>query len=186
MWESEGTSATNVAAAVGGKRGVVAVYAPPEEPRREPADPEALFRAGLHLLERNHRPREAALALERAYQSKPSDPRYVSYYGLSLALSTNRLRDAEVLCARAVTLEFCRPELFHNLGRVRLLLGDRRGAHAAFEKGLSVDRNDTRIQQEIARLGIRKAPPIGFLSRRHPLNKYIGLLCYRLGKRRSR
>ncbi len=186
MWKREHTNAKNVAAAVGGKRGVVAVYTPPEEPRKEPADPEALFRAGLRLLERNHRSRAAALALERAYQSKPSDPRYVSYYGLSLALSTNRLQDAEVLCTHAVTIEFCRPELFHNLGRVRLLLGDRRGAHSAFEKGLSVDRNDTRIQQEIAKLGVRKPPVISFLGRHHPLNKYIGLLCSHLGKRRAR
>jgi len=179
-------SMTNVAAAAGGKRGVVAVYTPPEEPRREPIDPEALFRVGLRLFERNQRSREAAVALERAHRLKPSDPRYASYYGLSLACSTNRLKDAETLCTQAVALEFCRPELFHNLGRVRLLLGDRQGAHAAFNQGLSVDRNDERIQQEIAKLGIRKRPVIGFLSRRHPLNKYIGLLCSQISKQRSR
>lgn len=174
----------DAAAAVGGKRGVVAVYTPREESRREPIDPEALFRVGLRLLERNHKSREAVVALERAHRLKPSDPRYASYYGLSLACSTNRLRDAEALCAQAVTVEFCRPELFHNLGRVRLLLGDRQGAHSAFNQGLSIDRNDERIQREIAKLGVRKRPPIAFLSRRHPLNKYIGLLRSQLGKAR--
>ena len=82
---------------VGGKRGVVAVYAGTESPTTEDApkraatDPEALFRIGLQLMDRDQRSSEAAFALERAYRAKPSEARYASYYGLSLALSSNRL-----------------------------------------------------------------------------------------------
>jgi tetratricopeptide (TPR) repeat protein len=173
---------------VGGKRGVVAVYAATETPKKAATDPEALFRLGLQLFERDQRSSEAAFALERAYRAKPSEARYASYYGLSLALSSNRLKDAEALCAHAVKLDVYRPELFHNLGRVRVMLRDRKGALSAFKQGLSLDRNDTKIQKELTKMGMRKPPVFSFLSRRHPLNKYFGLLLARLrgNKRRKR
>ena len=177
-------SATDVA---GGKRGIVAVYAAPEDPRQAAADPDALFRIGLQLFERDQRSSEAAFALERAYRAKPSEARYVSYYGLSLALSSNRLKDALALCAHAVKLDAYRPDLFHNLGRVRLMLRDRKGALAAFKQGLSLDRNDAKIQKELTKMGTRKSPVLGFLSRRHPLNKYLGILFASLrGKKRRK
>jgi len=178
-------SATDV---VGGKRGIVAVYATPESPKKAEADPEALFRLGLQLFDRDQRSSEAAFALERAYRAKPSDARYVSYYGLSLALSSNRLKDAQALCTHAVKLDAYRSELFYNLGRVRVLLRDRKGALSAFNKGLSLDRNDARIQKELTKMGTRKPPVIGFLGRQHPLNKHLGLLLARLrgGKKRRR
>lgn len=175
---------------IGGKLGVVAVYAATQAATEEPksADPEALFRFGLQLFERDQRSSEAAFALERAYRAKPSNARYASYYGLSLALSSNRLKDAEALCMHAVKLDAYHSELFHNLGRVRVMLRDRKGALAAFKQGLSLDRNDAKIHKALTKMGTRRPPVLGFLSRQHPLNKYLGLLLARLrrSKRRKR
>lgn len=179
-------STTPVAATGGDKCGTVTVYSPPEKSVEETINPESLFRAGLHLLERGERIPEAVVALERAYNSKPQDARYASYYGLSLALSSKRLKDAEELCAQAVEVEFCRPEFYCNLGRVRLRRNDRKGAYLAFRGGLSVDRNDARIQQEIAKLGRRRPPVIPFLSRRHLLNKLLGMFRSQLDRAKAR
>src|SRR5262245_14620644 len=114
------------------KRGIVTIYTPPVKPVREAADAESLFRAGLHLLTKEERVTDALVALERAYQSKPGDARYASYYGLTLALASKRLKEAEALCAQAVDTDFYRPDLYYNLGRVRLMRNDRKGAYLAF------------------------------------------------------
>ena len=83
-------------------------------------------------------------------------------------------------------LDAYRPELFHNLGRVRVMLRDRKGALSAFNKGLSLDRNDARIQKELVKMGTRRPPVLGFLNRQHPLNKYLGILFARLRGKKKR
>lgn len=179
-------STTPVAAPGGDKCGTVTVYSPPEKSVKEMVHPESLFRAGLRLLEREERIPEAVVALERAYQSKPQDARFASYYGLSLALSSKRLKDAEELCAQAVDLEFCRPELYCNLGRVRLRRNDRKGAYLAFRGGLALDRSNAQIQQEMEKLGRRRPPVVPFLSRRHLLNKLLGMFRSQFDRARTR
>ena len=154
----------------------VSIYSPPSEPMQETADPEKLFREGVHLLLHENLAFEAVNVLGRACRCRPNDMRYASYYGLSLALSRTRLKDAEDLCARAVKVEHRRADLYCNLGRVRLARNDKRGAYAAFKRGLSLDRNDARLRHEMIRFERRRTPVIGFLGRRHPLNKYLGKL----------
>lgn len=169
------------------RRGIVAVHtAPPAKPVSEPADPEALFREGLRLLNQEGLEYSAMVAFESACRANPLDARYTSYYGLSLALQSRRLKEAEALCAQATKIDFFRPELFYNLGRVRLLRKDRKGAFAAFKQGLSVKRDDARIQKALAKLGKRRPPVFPFLSRRHALNKWAGIVVSRLGKGEAR
>jgi len=170
----------------GGRYESAAADSPDERSRRGALDPEALFRTGVLLLKQEERIFEAVAALERAFRSRPVDARYASYYGLSLALSADRLKDAEALCAHAVKMDSHGSDLYYNLGKVRLLRNDRKGAYAAFKRGLSVDPGDTRIRQELANLGKRRPPVIPFLRRRHPLNKLFGLLMSRYVLRRAR
>src|SRR5512135_806078 len=152
-----------------------------EDLRSEPRerDAEEYFKAGLFLLKRN-KAKEALSAFKQALISKDSDPRYMSYTGLCMALAEGRTKEAVELCERAVEKEFYRPELFLNLGRVYLQAGNRKKAHVAFRKGLSLDRENRGIRQELERMGVRKPPVFPFLDRRHPINKMAGKVLHKM------
>ena len=147
-------------------------------PSGEKEDPEELFKAGLYLLKRDKLP-EALAAFKKALFIRDKDPRYMSYTGLSLAL-TGRTKEAVLLCERAVQKEFFRQELFLNLGRVYLISGNRRKAHIAFRKGMALDRENRLLRGELEKMGIRKPPVFQFLDRRHPINKITGKVLHRL------
>ena len=145
----------------------------------EERDPEEFYKAGRFLLKRD-KVREALMAFKQALQLKETEPRYKSYFGLSLALSEGRVKEALLFCESAVEKEFFRAELFLNLARVYLMAGNRKKAHAVLRKGLAIDKDNKDIRQELDRMGIRKAPVLPFLDRRHPINKVAGKVLHRL------
>ena len=147
------------------------------EPRER--DAEEYFKAGLFLLKRD-RTKEALAAFKKAFASKSGDPRYMSYTGLCMALAEGRTKEGIDLCEKAVRKEFFRPELFLNLGRVYLHSGNRKKAHLAFRKGLSLDRENMGIRQELDRMGVRKPPVFPFLDRKHPINKFAGKVLHKI------
>lgn len=146
---------------------------------RPDEDPEEYYKAGVFLLRRS-RNREALLAFKQALELRPTDPRYMSYFGLALALSENRVRESLKICENSVEKEFFRSELYLNLGRVYIMAGNRRKAHTAFRKGLALDRENFELKKELERMGVRKGPVLPFLDRRHPLNKLAGKVLHRL------
>ena len=119
---------------------------------------------------------EAALELERRLGARTPQARYLSYYGLALARDAGQLREGAELCRQAIALEFFNADLCWNYGRVLLLSDRRKEAYAAFVKGLSVQMNHQEILHELGRMGWRKRPLIGFLSRAHPINAALGRL----------
>lgn len=141
-------------------------------------DPDEFFRAGLFLLKRD-KVREALVAFKRALLARETEPRYMSYTGLCLALQ-RKVKEGLVLCEKAVEKEFFRSELFLNLGRAYLLAGNRRKAHMAFRKGMALDRENRDIRAALEQMGVRKPPIFPFLDRRHPINKLAGKVLYRL------
>ena len=112
------------------------------------SDAEEFFNAGVFLLKRN-KPKEALVAFWRAYSIRETDPRYMSYLGLCIALAENRLADGCLLCEKAVKKDFYRAELFLNLGKVYVMMNNRRKAHLALRKGLSLDQENRQIRQEL-------------------------------------
>jgi tetratricopeptide (TPR) repeat protein len=142
-------------------------------------DAEEYFKAGLFLLKRN-KTKEALSAFKQALLSKENDPRYMSYTGLCLALAEGRTKEGVDLCEKAVAKEFYRPELYLNLGRVYIQAGNRKKAHTAFRKGLSLDRDYRGIRNELERMGVRKPPVFPFLDRRHPINKMAGKVLHKI------
>jgi len=151
--------------------------------RNPEQDPDKFFKAGLMLL-KEQRPRDAMVAFEHALKVNPDEPTYMSYLGLALALGRVNTKKAIELCRKAVQRSYYQPELFHNLGQVYMLSGDRRRAREALIKGLEVDRHDEAILTELTSIGMRRSPPIPFLSRDHLLNKYLGKVLARVGLRR--
>ena len=78
--------------------------------------------------------------------------------------------------------EFFYPAFYLNLGRAYLKAGDKEGAIEAFREGLENDPDNHDLLWEFRKLGIRKSPPIPFLRRSNPVNKYIGLLVSKVTK----
>lgn len=148
----------------------------PEQPSMTADD---YFRAGMLFLKRE-KYREALSAFKHALELQNREPRYLSYTGFCLAHVEKRSKEAVLLCEKAVSLEFYRPELFLNLGRVYLLTGNKRKAHQTFWKGYALDRDNRELRAELEKMGVRKPPVFPFLDRKNPLNKIVGKALYSL------
>lgn len=150
---------------------------------------EARFHRGLTALEAGRGVEalalfEAAIELERRAGRKTRQARYLSWYGLCLALEGGRARDGAELCRQAIGLEFFNADLCWNYGRVLLVLARRKDAYRAFLKGLTIQRNHQGILRELGRMGWRRRPVVPFLARGNPVNKVLGRM-FRSGGRRS-
>lgn len=140
---------------------------------------ETRFQRGLQALEAGRGLEalalfEAALEVERRLGARAPQARYLSYYGLSLALENGQAREGADLCRQAIALEFFNADLCLNYGRVLLANDRRKEAHAAFLKGLSVQKNHQAIIRELAKMGWRRRPVLPFLARGNPLNVALG------------
>lgn len=142
---------------------------------------DALFRRGLAALNAE-RPGEAlghfraAMLLEREHHVQRADSRYLSYYGLSLALAERPSPEAIRACETAVRLEPINPDMHLNLGRVYLLARKMTKALAVFEKGLSIAPAHPALQVQLQLADRRKRRALTFLSRTHALNRWLGRL----------
>jgi tetratricopeptide (TPR) repeat protein len=122
---------------------------------------------------------DASAAFEHfrsAHQIDRANPRYRSYYGLGLALVERRFDRALELCRSAAKEEFFNPDLYHNLANVHLAFGFKAEAIRYLRRGLMIDPGSAVMQSELRELGTRARPSLGFLPRRHPVNRLIGRL----------
>jgi tetratricopeptide (TPR) repeat protein len=155
----------------------------PEEPKgRE----EYLLRTEYLLKQK--RGNEALLILKHALKQMPDDPFILSYYGCLVAIVDKKASQGAKICREVIEMvkrfqplgEFIYPVFYLNLGRCYLAGGQKKRALEIFKEGLKMDAEDPDIHFELKRLGIRRRPPISFLPRANPLNKYIGLLLSKL------
>lgn len=115
----------------------------------------------------------------------PENALVLSYYGYLQATVDRKYRSGIESCRKALdvfkpTNSFCAelayPVLYLNLGRAYIAAGMRREAIAAFEAGLRYDRDHSELRLEQQLIGMRKQPPMPFLSRSNPINKYLGII----------
>jgi Flp pilus assembly protein TadD len=145
-----------------------------EQPQDAPqVQTNKVFKTGLVLLQSDNI-NEAIVAFEHALKLTPADPFCLSYLGLSMAMLRRRVREAVSFCEKAVEMESYHPELYHNLGRVYLMSGNRKRGRDMLLKGLKVDPKNEDIQETLRSIGVRKPPPISFLDRDHPVNVTLG------------
>jgi hypothetical protein len=104
----------------------------------------------------------------------------LSALGLSLATLKGDLLQGSALCKEAIRLAPEDPVHYFHLGKVYLLGGKRHLALHAFRKGLKFGYHRGLVR-EIQRLGFRRPPVFPFLGRKHPLNRFVGILFTRLG-----
>ena len=108
---------------------------------------------------------------------------FYAYLGYGVAKYQKQKEQGLKLCRRAVEIELYQPEGYDFLARTHLLIGDRRAAHDVVERGLEVDSAHEGLLALRAELGERRQPILPFLSRRHFLNRWLGLARHRLLRR---
>jgi tetratricopeptide (TPR) repeat protein len=117
---------------------------------------------------------EAAIELERRFGSGRPQARYLSCYGLCLVLERNDVHEGLRFCREAVTLEGYNADIRCNLGRALMRAGRLREAHAALAKGLAMAPGHAGIRKALQQMGVRRRPPVPFLTRSHPINRVLG------------
>lgn len=134
---------------------------------------------------RNGKQKEAFALLQQATVRFPDEPLILSYYGCFQSLVDKKYRSGVETCKQALILlkkqrpfeeELLYPVFFLNLGRAYLAAGKKADAIESFRKGLKYDNSNSELLKELRGLGVRKAPPVPFLDRSNPINKYIGIL----------
>jgi tetratricopeptide (TPR) repeat protein len=138
------------------------------------------FQKGQQWL-REDQPGAALEHFRAAYSLQRDNPRYRSFYGLSVGLVERRFNKALELCGAAVKEEFFNPDLYLNLARVHLAFGFKAEGMRYLRRALMIDPANGAAQTELRRLGQRRRPVLGFLPRRHLLNRVLGRARQRLG-----
>jgi len=140
---------------------------------------ENLFRKGLAALSGGDA-REAralfhaAIQAERRRGIRRPQMRYLSFYGLSVALSEGATVEAVRACEVAARSEQATADLFLNLAKVYEMAGKLTRALDACERGLLMDPDHPGLRAILARLDRRRTPPLPFLDRSNPLNRWLG------------
>ena len=152
--------------------------------------PEEHFRRGCASLGRGKAGEAAAhfhLAIAREKEMRILRPqfRYVSFYGLSLALAYGPTRDALTMCEKAAAEEPTDADVHSNLGRVCILAHKTTRALACFELAIRLDPDNPRLRKLRDRADRRARPILPFLGRDHPINSSAGRFLASLSRRKE-
>jgi tetratricopeptide (TPR) repeat protein len=135
------------------------------------------FDEGLRELA-DGRPKQALMFFARA-SAEDNSPLVRSYIAYCRAMTDGIYAEVVGICLEALREEPKNTDIYLNLGRIHLLADNRKQAIQVFRLGLRQSRN-SRISAELNALGLRKQPPLPFLQRSNPVNKYLGLIMTRL------
>lgn len=143
------------------------------------ASPDHLQFINELIIEQNYR---AALSELELIPATARTPIILSAYSLCLAEVKGTYKIAANSCHEAIKKEPKNPEHYFRQGRILLLAGRRKDAIWVLRMGLRHGRHRG-IIDTLGFLGIRRPPPLPFLSRGNPFNKYLGMLLTRLNLR---
>jgi tetratricopeptide (TPR) repeat protein len=126
--------------------------------------------------------RQYAEALHYFQKVTAFTPEALSYYGLALAMRRQRLDDATEFCRQAIDRDPVRADFYFNLGQVYLARGEKKLAVRVLSLGLRVAPNHAALLTMQGKLGVRQPRTIDGLSRRNPLNRYLGWMRHKMKK----
>jgi hypothetical protein len=109
-------------------------------------------------------------------------PQVMSAYALCLAEVKRNFKIAINICQEAIKREPKNPEHYYRQGRIMIQADKRKDAIWILRMGLRHGRHRG-IIDTLGALGIRRPPPLTFLPRSNPLNKYLGMLLTKLNLR---
>ena len=135
------------------------------------------FDEGLRELEAG-KPKQALVFFARA-AALDNSPLVRSYIAYCRAMTNGIYAEVVAACLDALREEPKNSDIYLNLGRIHLLADNRKQAIQVFRLGLRQKRN-SRLSAELSALGLRKPPPLPFLQRSNPVNKYLGIIMTRL------
>ena len=141
---------------------------------------ETLIEKGITAI--NQGKSDIALAYFNRAATIAKTPTVCSYLAYCLASAKGRVNTAGKICQDAIQRDPRNSTHYLNLGRILLLAGDKQQAIKVFRHGLKLSK-DRQIITELRSLGLRQDAIIKSLNRRHPLNKYSGLLLSRLTRK---
>ena len=140
-----------------------------------------LFQKGEELLGRGER-LAALSSFEKSLNLGNPDPLCKSYVAVLSAVERGEIGRAINVSEQLIRSSSEEPLLYLNLGKLYLMAGRRAEAVATLREGLAM-RRMPEAEALLESIGTRKPPVFRFLSRKHFLNKYAGLLLSRLGLR---
>ncbi len=123
-----------------------------------------------HIINGNQK--NALYLTEDARAIHPDNPFFTSYFGYLEAVVLNKQKEGLDKCKTALDTYLSQTNnkedsyysYFHlNIGRVYLLSGKKDFAINALRKGLTYDSKNKEVVVELAKLGIRRPPPIPYL-----------------------
>lgn len=138
-----------------------------------------------------YRKGEQALARELYYLARScfhqaaqlqESPEISSQLAYSIAKSGGELTEALRLAQKALERAPETPLVYLNLGRIQIMAGVKQSGLETLRKGVQKG-GGPEILAELERHGTRLPPPLGWLPRSHPLNRYLGLILARVGAR---
>ncbi len=113
------------------------------------------FAEGKRLMQKERLDR-AMRAFSKAHREDRTNPYYMSYYGLTKALKNGDIGFGIDLCTKAIKKEFSKAELYLNLGKVYLSVGNKKGAVNIFKKGIKFEPGNKELRKYLSELGISK------------------------------
>jgi hypothetical protein len=116
---------------------------------------------------------------ERAHRRAPTDPRIMSWYGLTLVLVERNSNLGILYGDHALRIAGPEPALYLNQARAHLFLGQRERAVKCIIRGLAADPHHEPLRAAQQAMGWRRKPVIGFLGRSNPVNRWLGKLRHR-------
>ena len=122
-------------------------------------------------------------AFERAWRRAGSEPRVMSWYGVTLVMVERNSNLGVSYCDQALRAAGPDVELYLNQARAHLALGQRERAVRALHRGLEQFPGHPVLLAAKDLMGWRRRPVIPFLARGNPLNRWLGKLRYRWAKR---
>ncbi len=158
------------------------------EPAGAPTAAEFVKAARIQL--RDGERNRAYQTLREAMIEYPENPIVLSFYGYVQTIVDKRFQSGMAACRKSLGLfnpsdaasaRALYPVLYLNLGRACAAAGRKKEAVEAFAKGLKHDKGHVELKKEMKALGMRKQPPLPFLSRSNPINKYLGIILHRAG-----
>ncbi len=150
----------------------------------EPKTPAEFYKLGQTLYRGGYHG-QALTVFEKGLDLAPGDPRFISYIGVLTALVRRDVKKAIELCRKAIDEQPYVGQWYVNLATVYEKSRQKEEAVEVLRRGLVAENGHRELLSMLKKLQPRRKPVIGALDRDHPVNKLLGMVSYRLVKKKA-